>query len=75
MAQYGSFTIAQEPAMIPITRLNHAVLYVRDLDASVDFYRRAFGFEEIAREGEQNCPVSRALRNNVEIRLKAFLET
>ena len=31
-------------------------------------------FEEIAREGEQGCPVSRALRNNVEIRLKAHLE-
>ena len=36
---------------IPVARLNHAVLYVRDLDRSVDFYRRAFGFEEIAREG------------------------
>ena len=31
-------------------------------------------FEEIAREGEQGCPVSGALRNNVEIRLKAHLE-
>ncbi len=31
-------------------------------------------FEEIAREGEQGCPVSGALRGNVEIRLKAFLE-
>ena len=36
---------------IPVRRLNHAVLYVRDLDRSVDFYHRAFGFEEIAREG------------------------
>ena len=36
--------------MIPVRRLNHAVLYVRDLERSVDFYRRAFGFEEIARE-------------------------
>jgi catechol-2,3-dioxygenase len=36
-----------------IQRLNHAVLYVRDLDRSVDFYRRAFGFEQIAREGGQ----------------------
>jgi catechol-2,3-dioxygenase len=36
---------------IKVARLNHAVLYVRDLDRSVDFYRRAFGFEEIAREG------------------------
>lgn len=34
-----------------ITRLNHAVLYVSDLERSVEFYRRAFGFEEIAREG------------------------
>ncbi len=37
--------------MIPVTRLNHAVLYVRDLDRSVAFYQEAFGFEEIAREG------------------------
>ena len=29
---------------MPITRLNHAVLYVRDLDRSVDFYRRVLGF-------------------------------
>jgi len=36
--------------MPTITRLNHAVLYVSDLDRSVDFYHRAFGFEEIARE-------------------------
>lgn len=37
--------------MVQVRRLNHAVLYVSDLDRSVDFYRRAFGFEEIAREG------------------------
>ncbi len=36
---------------IPVARLNHAVLYVRDLERSVEFYRTAFGFEEIAREG------------------------
>ena len=36
--------------MIPVARLNHAVLYVRDLDRSVDFYQRVFGFQEIARE-------------------------
>lgn len=36
--------------MITVSRLNHAVLYVRDLDRAVDFYRAAFGFEEIARE-------------------------
>ncbi len=39
--------------MIPVKRLNHAVLYVRDLDRAVEFYRTAFGFEEIAREGGQ----------------------
>jgi catechol-2,3-dioxygenase len=30
---------------MPVRRLNHAVLYVRDLAASVDFYREALGFE------------------------------
>jgi len=34
---------------MPITRLNHAVLFVRDADAAAEFYRRAFGFEELAR--------------------------
>jgi catechol-2,3-dioxygenase len=29
---------------MPVTRLNHAVLYVRDVDASVAFYREALGF-------------------------------
>ena len=32
---------------IPVQRLNHAVLYVRDVDRSVDFYQRAFGFEVV----------------------------
>jgi catechol-2,3-dioxygenase len=36
--------------MIPVRRLNHAVLFVRDLDRAVDFYQRAFGFQEIGRE-------------------------
>src|ERR1700694_3004942 len=39
--------------MIPIKRINHAVLTVRDLDRSVRFYRDVFGFEEIARAGGQ----------------------
>jgi catechol-2,3-dioxygenase len=34
---------------MPITRLNHAVLYVRDVDVAADFYRGAFGFEELDR--------------------------
>jgi catechol-2,3-dioxygenase len=37
--------------VIPVARLNHAVLYVSYLDRSAEFYRRAFGFEEIGREG------------------------
>lgn len=35
---------------IPVARLNHAVLFVRDLDVAMDFYGRVFGFEEVARE-------------------------
>ena len=38
---------------IPIARLNHAVLYVRDLDTSADFYRRVFDFDEISRLGNR----------------------
>ena len=34
---------------MPINRLNHAVLFVRDADAAAEFYRRAFGFEELSR--------------------------
>jgi catechol-2,3-dioxygenase len=33
---------------MPVTRLNHAVLYVRDVERSVAFYREALGFEPIA---------------------------
>ncbi len=32
-----------------ITRLNHAVLFVRDADAAAAFYARAFGFVELTR--------------------------
>ena len=31
-------------------------------------------FEELAREGEKGCPVSNALRNNVDIKLNAHLD-
>ena len=34
---------------IPVSRLNHAVLYVRDVDGAVEFYSRVFGFEEVSR--------------------------
>jgi catechol-2,3-dioxygenase len=32
---------------MPVTRLNHAVLYVRDVEVSRDFYERALGFETL----------------------------
>jgi catechol-2,3-dioxygenase len=32
---------------VPVQRLNHAVLYVRDVDRSVAFYREALGFRVI----------------------------
>lgn len=32
-----------------VKRLNHAVLYVRDVDRSVAFYRKAIGFEVVTR--------------------------
>jgi lipoyl-dependent peroxiredoxin len=31
-------------------------------------------FEEVARAGEEGCPISNAIRGNVEIRLTAELE-
>jgi catechol-2,3-dioxygenase len=36
--------------MIPVSRLNHAVLYVRDAEASAQFYGRLFGFEVVSKE-------------------------
>lgn len=33
--------------MIPVKRLNHAVLYVRDAATAAAFYREAFGFEVV----------------------------
>jgi len=33
--------------MIPVQRLNHAVLYVRDAERAAAFYREAFGFEVV----------------------------
>ncbi|MBW0118225.1 VOC family protein [Pseudonocardia abyssalis] len=33
---------------MPVQRLNHAVLYVRDLDTSVTFYQQVLGFRTVA---------------------------
>jgi catechol-2,3-dioxygenase len=38
---------------MPVTRLNHAVLFVRDLERSVAFYRDALGFRVKAEMGGQ----------------------
>jgi len=36
---------------IPVQRLNHAVLYVSDVERAAAFYERVFGFQRIAKEG------------------------
>ena len=33
--------------MIPVAKLNHAVLYVRDVDVAAEFYGTVFGFEVV----------------------------
>jgi catechol-2,3-dioxygenase len=38
---------------MPVRRLNHAVLYVRDLAASVEFYRATLGFDVRAEIGDR----------------------
>jgi catechol-2,3-dioxygenase len=43
------YDLAQETCAMKITRLNHAVLWVRDADKAADFYHRVFGFEELER--------------------------
>jgi catechol-2,3-dioxygenase len=39
--------------MTNVTNLNHAVLYVSDVNRSLAFYREAFGFEVVDRMGDQ----------------------
>ena len=36
-----------------VARLNHAVLYVSDVQRSLDFYQKAFGFEVVDRMGDE----------------------
>jgi catechol-2,3-dioxygenase len=35
---------------IPVSRLNHAVLFVRDAERAAEYYGRHFGFEVVSRE-------------------------
>jgi len=44
-------------------RLNHAVLYVSDLDRSEDFYRKVFGMDVTAREPRANAAFLRLPRS------------
>ena len=37
--------------MIPVAKLNHAVLYVRDAEVAADFYAKVFGFEVVESMG------------------------
>lgn len=39
--------------MAQVTRLNHAVLYVSDLQRSLDFYEKEFGFRVVDRMADQ----------------------
>jgi catechol-2,3-dioxygenase len=45
---------------MPITRLNHAVLFVRDVDLAADFYRETFAFEELERPAGMRAVFLRA---------------
>ena len=40
-------------AAIPVARLNHAVLFVRDAQRAADFYQRIFGFKVVTDLGGQ----------------------
>lgn len=51
---------ANAPTPIPIRRLNHAVLFVRDLERAVRFYEEAFGFGVVAREPRANAAFLRS---------------
>jgi catechol 2,3-dioxygenase-like lactoylglutathione lyase family enzyme len=44
-------------------RLNHAVLFVADLDRSARFYGDVFGMELVAREGRMNAVFLRLPRS------------
>src|SRR2546427_10016524 len=43
-----------------VTRLNHAVLFVRDADVAAEFYRDVFGFEELEPPTEMRAAFMRA---------------
>lgn len=50
--------------MIPVTRINHAVLFVSDVQRSVDFYTQAFGLVEVSREMDGRAAFLRSPRGD-----------
>ena len=46
----GAAGVQTGAVSIPVGRLNHAVLYVRDAQIAAEFYGRVFGFEVVANE-------------------------
>src|SRR5207302_10901132 len=44
----GSVVTSRRRSAMPVMRLNHAVLYVRDVRASVDFYTSVLGFRLVS---------------------------
>jgi catechol-2,3-dioxygenase len=48
---------------IDAVRLNHAVLFVSDLERSLTFYQRAFGMQVVARERRANAAFLRLPRS------------
>jgi catechol-2,3-dioxygenase len=46
--------------MIPVARLNHAVLFVRDAEVAAEFYGRVFGFEVVSKEFDGRAVFMRA---------------
>ncbi len=48
---------------MPVRRLNHAVLFVADLERSIAFYTAAFGTEIVAREPRANAAFLRMPRS------------
>ena len=48
---------------IDAVRLNHAVLFVSDLERSLTFYRQAFGMQVVARERRANAAFLRLPRS------------
>src|SRR5438046_10610368 len=48
------------PMTFNVTRLNHAVLFVRDVDRAADFYQRVSGFEELERSPGMRAAFMRA---------------